>query len=399
MNNYKQILLIGLLGFSCSAFAQRNCGTENTYLFKQRFPAKYDSIENRVSQFLRLKKMEPARVLAVRTIPVVVHVLYNVNTADPTNISDAKIYSQIDRLNLDYRKQNTDWTNTPAVFQSLVADCEVRFCLASTDQVGGPTSGIVRKYTDSVNFSLNGSPKHNNTGGSNAWPTDKYFNIWVAPQIQHGTNNLLGYATFPWQNMGAEDGVVIRYNAFGSLEPVQNQYNLGRTATHEVGHWLGLKHIWGDEAACAADDDVDDTPLQADRNYGCTGFPLRDACTGGNGVMFFNYMDYVDDGCMYMFTAGQKARMDYFLSTDRKQVADNASVGCSNCQYNLTIGGTLSNTINYRSSNEIISTQSILGSAKTDYKTGNKVTLSPGFHAAAGSAVHITTGEICYPPN
>jgi len=397
---YKSFLLAGLFSglFFCAA-AQRQCGTENTYLFKQRYPARYDSIEGKIAAFVQQRKLRPAAIQALRTIPVVVHILYNNNASDPTNISDAKIFSQINILNQDYRRQNADWTGTPGVWQSLVADCEVRFCLASLDAGGNPTTGIVRRYTDSTNFSLDGSPKHNNTGGSNAWPTDKYLNLWITPRIRHGITELLGYATFPWQNMGAEDGLVIRYLAFGSLAPVSATYNLGRTATHEVGHWLGLKHIWGDEAACAADDDVGDTPLQADLHYGCPAFPNTDACSNGNGVMFMNYMDYTDDRCMFMFTAGQKTRMDYYLANDHKSIADNAGAGCGDCPYVLNLSGSLSGTTNYRSADQIISTQNILPGAASEYKTGSKVTLSPGFHAGSGSNVQIKTDEICYPPN
>ena len=392
------LLSFCLTGFSLAATAQRTCGTENSFIFQRLYPARYDSIEGRVKNFLAQQKSRPTGTLAVRSIPIVVHVLYNNNTTDPTYISDAKIISQINTLNQDFRRLNADWTNTPSAFQAATADCEVRFCLASKDPGGNSTSGIIRKYTDSINFFLKTSPKHNNTGGSDAWAANKYLNLWVVPRINNGSE-LLGYATFPWQNAGAEDGVVIRFNAFGSVAPVQTKYNLGRTSTHEIGHWLGLKHIWGDEPACAADDDVADTPPQADNNYGCQNFPLTDACSNGNGVMFMNYMDYTDDRCMFMFTAGQKARMYYYLINDHKTVVDNAGAGCGDCPYILIVSGNVSTNINYRSANEIISTQNILPGIFSNYSTGNKVTLSPGFHAGSGATVRIKTGEICYPPN
>jgi len=392
------LLLFWLAGFSLAATAQRNCGTENSFMFQRLYPARYDSIEGRVKNFLAKKKLQPAGILAVRTIPVVVHVLYNNNTSDPTYISDAKIISQFNILNQDFRRLNADWTNTPSAFQAATADCEMRFCLASKDPAGNPTSGIVRKYTDSTNYFLKASPKHNNTGGSDAWATDKYLNLWVVPRIYNGTE-LLGYATFPWANAGAEDGAVMRFNAFGSVAPVQTVFNLGRTTTHEIGHWLGLKHIWGDESACVADDDVADTPPQADKNYGCKTFPVTDVCSKDNGVMFMNYMDYTDDRCMFMFTAGQKARMDYYLSNDRKTIVDNAGAGCGDCPYILTVSGNLSTNISYRSANEIISTQKILPGVFSNYSTGNKVTLAPGFRAGNGATVRIKTGEICFPPN
>ena len=152
------------------------------------------------------------RQAVTRVFPVVVHILYNNNANDITNISDAQIFSQINVMNNDFQKLNSDWGNTPATWQSLVANCEIKFCLASKDPNSNYTSGIVRKYTDSTNFVLKQTPKHNTTGGSDAWPTDRYINIWVAPSMRTGTT--LGYATFPWDNAGADEGIVIRYTAF-----------------------------------------------------------------------------------------------------------------------------------------------------------------------------------------
>lgn len=397
--NIKKIILFFILFIYTSflAVAQKNCGTENTFLFKQLYPNRYDSIEGKVSAFIQMQKLLAARILNVRTIPVVVHVLYNYNNTDPTYISDAKIFSQIDIINQDFRRQNADWTTTPAVFQGLVADCEVRFCLASIDPNGNTTSGIIRKYTDSLNFSTKTGPKHNNTGGSDAWDNNKYLNIWVVPRIFQGSE-VLGYANYPWENAGADDGVVIRYSVFGSLPPVSISYNLGRTTTHEIGHWLGLKHIWGDEGACSSDDDVSDTPKQADKNYGCPSFPLVDACTSGNGVMFMNYMDYTNDNCMYMFTLGQKVRMDYYLLNDRSSVVNNAASGCGGCPYALVLNNSVTINSSFRSVNQITSSQMINTGIICTYKTGSLVRLVTGFKASNGSKLTIKTNEICYPP-
>jgi hypothetical protein len=400
MNKLIQLMMFCMAGngFVLHLQAQRNCGTPNSYEYQQQFKQQYLAEEQKIARFIAEKNAMPLQTQAVRTIPVVVHILYNNNTTDPTYVSDAKIISQLIVLNQDFRRQNADWTSTPNVWQGLVADCEVRFCLASRDPSGNPTSGIIRVKTDSVNFFLRNSPKSNATGGSSGWPSNKYLNVWVVPRINSGSE-LLGYATFPWMNAGANDGVVIRFNAFGNIAPLQASYNLGRTTTHEVGHWLGLKHTWGDENACAADDEVSDTPLEKQAIYGCPSFPNTDSCTNsGNGVMFMNYMDYVDDRCMYMFTNGQKNRMNYYLANDRKSVADNANAGCGDCPYNLSLSGNLGTNTVYRTAETIFSVQQISNGRSAEYKAGQTITLAPGFIAANGCNFRAIAGEICFPP-
>lgn len=244
----------------------------------------------------------------VYTIPVVVHVVYNTAAQ---NISDAQIQSQIDVLNKDYQKLNTDVGNVPSVWTSLVADCKIQFCLATIDPSGNPTTGIRRVSTTKKSFSDNDAVKYTSKGGDNAWPAKKYLNLWVC-KLGGG---LLGYAQFPGGNTKT-DGVVITYTGFGTIGTAKAPYNLGRSATHEIGHWLNLRHIWGDDGSqCTGTDYVDDTPNQADEHYGCPKFPSVSCSNGPNGDMFMNYMDYSDDRCMYMFTDGQKDRMYATLVT------------------------------------------------------------------------------------
>jgi len=242
------------------------------------------------------------------TIPVVVHVLYN-TTAQ--NISDAQINSQITALNQDYRNLNADGTNVPSAFQSLRADVEVEFCLATVDPNGATTTGITRTQTSNTSFSMSSNNmKYTSQGGHDIWDRDNYLNIWVC----NLAGGLLGYAQFPG-GTAATDGVVILYTAFGTMGTAQAPYNKGRSATHEIGHWLNLIHIWADDGGgCSQDDQVTDTPVQADMNYGCPSFPQN---TCGTDNMTMNYMDYTDDGCMYMFTLGQKARMVAALNGPR----------------------------------------------------------------------------------
>ncbi len=258
----------------------------------------------------------------VVTIPVIVHVVYN--TAQQ-NISDDQIYSQIDVLNADYRRHNLDTSNTPAPFKPVGGDAQIQFCMAHRDPSGNPTLGIRRVQTTVQSFTDNDFVKYTALGGDDAWDRNKYLNVWVC----NLGDNLLGYAQFPG-GPAASDGVVILYTAYGSVGNVQPPYNLGRTATHEIGHWLNLIHIWGDDnGACTGSDQVADTPNQGSENYGCPGFPKTDSCSASYpGVMFMNYMDYTDDGCMNIFTMGQVSRITAALTTYRAPIM--TSNGCTN---------------------------------------------------------------------
>jgi len=252
-------------------------------------------------------------------IPVVVHVVYKNQTE---NVSLSQIQSQIDALNNDYRKLNPDFNNVPGVFQPLGSDMNITFCLASLDPNGNPTNGITRTSTTIQAFSQLTDPKSTANGGHDNWDPTKYLNLWVC-DLDGG---LLGFATFPSDLSSAPnlDGVVIDYAYFGTTGTATAPFNLGRTATHEVGHWLNLRHIWGD-AQCG-DDFVNDTPTQAQSNTGCPNFPNVTCGNGPNGDLFYDFMDYTDDACMMMFTQGQKGRSDATLATIRTGLA--TSNGC-----------------------------------------------------------------------
>jgi hypothetical protein len=246
------------------------------------------------------------------TIPVVVHVVYRV---EGENISQTQIQSQIDALNRDYAASNADKTKTPACWAGLITDIGVKFKLADKDPHGKPTNGITRTKTKVVSFSTHDEVKFAAKGGADPWPTDAYLNLWVC----NLGGGLLGYAQFPG-GPAATDGVVILSSAFGTSGTAAAPYNLGRTAVHEVGHWLNLNHIWGDTSDCSGTDHVADTPEQQLPNYGKPAFPHVTCHNGPNGDMFMNYMDYVDDDAMVMFTAGQSARMHATLAGPRKKV-------------------------------------------------------------------------------
>jgi hypothetical protein len=272
--------------------------------------------ENRALAYERGMR-RPARV-GVVTIPVVVHVVHNPASPDE-NISKAQIDSQIDVLNQDYRATNPDRVGVPSVFTSSIADCEIEFKLAETDPNGNPTDGVTRTATDKTAFvAEDDDVKSSATGGIEGWPSDDYLNIWVCGDLRDGSNNqILGYAQFPG-GPPETDGVVIANTCFGSTGTARDPFHLGRTATHEVGHWLSLRHIWGDDGGgCGGDDLVDDTPNQARQNFGKPTFPHVTCNNGPNGDMFMNYMDYTDDAAMFMFTTGQATRMSACLDGPR----------------------------------------------------------------------------------
>jgi hypothetical protein len=249
---------------------------------------------------------------SVRTIPVVVHVLYNTAAE---NISLAQIKSQIAVLNRDYRCKNTDKSKAPQVWKGLVADAYVEFALATKDPQGKATSGVTRTRTSRTDFEADDSMKSSDTDGVDAWPTNKYLNIWVCTL----GGGLLGYAQFPG-GPAATDGVVILNTAFGTNGTARAPFNLGRTATHEVGHWLNLRHIWGDTEDCSGSDLVADTPNAEGPNYGKPHWPHVSCSNGPNGDMFMNYMDYVDDDSMFMFTPQQVSRIRATLEGPRNSV-------------------------------------------------------------------------------
>jgi hypothetical protein len=243
-------------------------------------------------------------------IPVVVHVIHN---TDDQNIPKAQIVSQITILNRDFRGANADKKKVPKVWQGLVADTRINFSLATTDPNGKPTSGITRTRTKIQAFPDDDSMKSSKTGGHDTWPTDRYLNIWVCPL----GSGLLGYAQFPGGNPFT-DGVVILHSAFGNKGTATAPFDLGRTTTHEVGHFLNLRHIWADTENCTGTDFVEDTPNAAGPNYGKPTFPSISCSNGPDGDMFMNYMDYVDDDSMFLFTPQQVVRMHATLDGPRQ---------------------------------------------------------------------------------
>ncbi len=259
-------------------------------------------------------KPEPVPDSEVITIPVVVHV---VNYAPaPFELSDEKIHSQFVVLNEDFRAKNTGLSQVPDEFKDRIADVGIEFKLATVDPHGLPTTGILRNSSDVTGFDgkdITGQVPIEDLklfftaqGGQDAWPRDQYLNIWVADlSDRHGNLGLGGYAQFPDADPRI-DGVVIDPRVFGTVAPLETNFDLGRTATHEIGHWLHLYHIYGEDENCENGDLVDDTPTQY-AQYANTPSHPQSSC--GSNDMFMNFMDRVYDGSMHMFSKGQKKRM------------------------------------------------------------------------------------------
>ncbi|MFC9125969.1 zinc metalloprotease [Streptomyces sp. NPDC057099] len=272
-------------------------------------------IENTAFTYEQLEHVTGRQSLV--DIPVVVHV---VHSTPEQNVGDAQIQSQIDVLNQDFRAGNPDVNKVPAAWQDLVADVRLQFHLARTDPLGRPTDGITRTPSSTPDWGTDDLVKFSLSGGRDAWPADIYLNLWVSP-LRRG---LLGYAQFPG-GAASTDGVVVTTSAFGTTGTAKAPFDGGRTAVHEIGHWLNLRHIWGDDdEGCSGGDFVSDTPNQAGPNLGSPDFPHVTCGNGPNGDMFMNYMDYTDDAAMFMFTKGQAARMDATLDQARQTLTRQA---------------------------------------------------------------------------
>ena len=325
-------------------------------------------METVIRNYIQTQSLNPKPASqVVLTIPVVFHVIYKTSTE---NLSDQIIKDAVDRLNKDYRKLNTDLNATtcpPQAWRNLAADCEIQFVLASEDPNGSPTTGIVHKPTSLDGFQAQVSPtayddrmKFNAQGGDDVWDNQQYINFWIVKF----TDNTLGRGSFPGTAANI-DGIVMSYKTLaGAPGPgIDPRYNLSRTLTHELGHYFGLAHTWGDDGntdgscndgqyQCAGSDLVDDTPNQCDNHINKPTFPQMDACSnctatsctvtitgttynGGagdpaNGTMYMNYMDYTDDDHIVMFTLGQKTRMLAIIDQYRPYLKTISVTGTAN---------------------------------------------------------------------
>ena len=307
------------------------CGmTDMLQLLKQKNPyleREMEARERNLQEILQNAERTDFFGDEIITIPIVFHILYN---TDEQNIPDSLVYSQMEGINTDFRRMNEDTVLVPDYFKNLVGDAQIEFCLATRDPEGNPTNGITRTYTDIEYFQSSASTYENATkmhytakGGHDIWDRTQYLNVWVW-NIDPASGTL-AWAYLP----GADpyvDGIVCRYNYFGRPTIAGEPYELGRTMTHEIGHWLNLWHTFNDASGnFCSNDYVEDTPPQAEANFGCPDFPYS-TCDNYSD-MYMNYMDYANDACTYMFTHGQAERMRTSIYMIRHQLRQ--SLGCA----------------------------------------------------------------------
>lgn len=318
----KALLLLTacVIAFNYSSIGQRACTSApyQQYVVSKdaTIESRQQQIENFTRQYLANTETATNRVTgtSIIKIPVVIHNLYHDNSQ---KITDAQVIEQIEILNKAFRRKNADTVNTPSRFKALAADVEIEFQLAISDPNKRGTSGIIRKYTPILEWKDDDKVKMAAEMGDDAWDSRYYLNIWVC-----NLDRLAGYASMPG-GAAERDGVVLGLTSFGMGG--RAGFDLGKTAVHEVGHWLNLKHLWGDEYC--GDDGVGDTPKQSGYNVECpTGIQVT-CGTGTTGDMYMNYMDFTNDACMNLFTVGQKSRMRALFANGGARYSMLASTG------------------------------------------------------------------------
>lgn len=328
-NLYLATLLFSMTLTGASQPTKRVCLTHLRHLKQMETDSDYQAKRARYQVPTEKQSNRKTASETVYSIPVVIHVIHNGEAIGTgTNISDDQINSAITALNLDFRSTNTDTLAPTHPFYPLQADVKMEFCLAKKDPQGAATTGIIRYNKGKAawgvdDFEVNVKP-------STFWDINKYLNIWIMT-FGSPDETTLGYATLPGWPTDSEVGVVIGASYFGTVGDLTPGFDKNRTATHEVGHFFNLSHIWGD--ATCGDDFVSDTPPQEGSNDSyCPTFPhnVSSQCNpGSNGEMFMNYMDYTTDNCMQLFTTGQKERMRAaILLSDRIGLTTSAAEVC-----------------------------------------------------------------------
>jgi hypothetical protein len=325
-------LTSGILFLPFAALAQEKCAFD--YFYKQqseRAPGGEKAFESWMAG--KIRQRQTSRTQATFNVPVVVHIIHNGEAVGVgSNLSVAQVQSQIDVLNKDYKRLNDDRTNTPPEFAAVAGSVDVNFILAKQDPEGLPTNGIARVQGTKTSWSFENGPDFK---ALSYWPAEDYLNIWVTTLA----GDYLGFAQFPQTSLPGTDppydrltdGVAIDYRVFGTVDEgsfnLDPKYNKGRTTTHEVGHFFSMLHIFGNEGGCNTTDFVDDTPVQSAATLTC---PTHPSLSCSHPKMFQNYMDYTDDACMNLFTAGQVARMVTVLQNSPRRTSLNTSHGLLN---------------------------------------------------------------------
>ena len=280
---------------------RRSCGAVANHMMLLELYPSFRASQTRLESATAKRRetdidLKKAKLVTVKTV---VNVVYR---TDQQNISDAQIKSQIAALNKDYRATNPDRNQTPAPWKGLITDTRIAFKLVK----------VTRTKTTKSGFGFDDAVKKPSVGGVAPFNPRTHLNVWVCAL----TGGLLGYAQFPG-GPASTDGVVINYQAFGTIGTAQAPFKKGRTATHEVGHYFNLHHIWADTADCSGSDMGPDTPNCAGPNFLSPSWPVVTCNNGPNGDMFMNYMDYTDDAAMFMFTAQQVLRIRTALQVAR----------------------------------------------------------------------------------
>jgi len=307
------IVAVAYLGSIIAKAQEKNepCITHKMYLEaiknNPEYITKQAELEAETDAYIAQQNSTTKSIAMAKIIPVVFHVIHQYGVE---NITRAQCLDQIRVLNEDFRRLNLDTGNTPAVFKPLAADCNIEFKIAQLDPNGNCTDGVNRIYSGMT------VGARDNVKSLIYWDRSKYLNIWVVKNITggSGTGYVIGFAQFPG-GTASTDGVVVKYDFVGNIGAAAEKK--GRTATHEVGHWLNLRHIWGDDGtACTGSDNVSDTPNQGAENFStCPTFPHISCNNGPNGDMYSNYMDYTSATCQNMFSQGQSTRMNASLSS------------------------------------------------------------------------------------
>lgn len=320
-------LLLFVVAFNI--IAQQRCGTPVYKLLQNKNGASEgeEQFEEwiRQKQASRTSKYSTGRLETLTyQVQVVVHIIHNGEPlGEITNISDAQILSQLEVLNKDFKRLNSDAVNTPAEFQSIAGSLNIEFTLAQQDPTGLPSNGINRVKGTKIDWTINDNKELKSLS---YWPSVHYLNIWVC-----NLTDYLGFTQFPVSTLpGIEgsstnaltDGIILSYTVFGSSEAgnfnLNPFYNKGRTATHEMGHFFGLRHLWGERDDCTGTDYVDDTPPQQTPTEGCPTHP-QPQCAENS--MFQNFLDFTDDNCLNLFTKGQVERMKIVLENSPRRAS------------------------------------------------------------------------------
>ncbi|MFW5762465.1 MAG: M43 family zinc metalloprotease [Cyclobacteriaceae bacterium] len=341
MRYYLIIFIIfssGLL-HSYRSVAQRKCATEERHEYLSQF-LPLESEKTFENWLQKRSAVPPQRFRTFGSkeenyvVPVVVHVIHNGEAVGVgSNISDAQVQSQIDVLNEDFQRMNDDTIFTRDIFKPVAADVGIEFQLAKRTPENLPTNGIVRIFSPVESWSV--FTDEYELKALSYWPAEDYLNIWVVKDLK---NNFVAYATYPISDLpGVDDpnfnrlidGIVVGHKYFGSVDKgdfsgLDDVLNKGRTVTHEIGHYFGLRHTWGD-GGCNVDDYCDDTPNTGSATFDC---PLtKEACDGVTPAMIENFMDYTDDSCMNLFTQCQKSRMLTVLFNSPRRLSLLSSLG------------------------------------------------------------------------